>query len=179
MSENPWSVPVAVAEIPDTGRHVDLSADEGARAAIAKLAGLPALPRLEAAFDLSKHSHNGVRVVGRVTATVEQNCVLTLEPLENEVEEDIDLVFVPPRATAIDTKPSDDDIIDDEMLDVLQDGFVDLGAIATEFLLLGIDPYPRKPGSVFTAPRAKESPASHPFAALAALKKDKSSGNGS
>ena len=47
---------------------------------------------------------------------------------------------------------------------------VDLGAVATEFLLLGIDPYPRKPGAVFDAPPAGD-PASHPFAALAALKK--------
>ena len=31
---------------------------------------------------------------------------------------------------------------------------VDLGAVATEFLLLGIDPYPRKPGAVFEAPPA-------------------------
>ena len=50
------------------------------------------------------------------------------------------------------------------------DGVVDLGAVATEFLLLGIDPYPRKPGAVFDAPPAGDA-AGHPFAALAALKK--------
>ena len=44
------------------------------------------------------------------------------------------------------------------------------GAVATEFLLLGLDPYPRKPGAVFDAPPA-DDPASRPFAALAALKK--------
>ena len=47
---------------------------------------------------------------------------------------------------------------------------IDLGAIATEFLILAIDPYPRKPGAVFQSPSAGE-PAAHPFAALAALKK--------
>ena len=52
----------------------------------------------------------------------------------------------------------------------LREGAVDLGALATEFLLLGIDPYPRKPGAVFDAPPAGD-PSSHPFAALAALKK--------
>ena len=54
--------------------------------------------------------------------------------------------------------------------EALRDGVIDLGAVATEFLLLGIDPYPRKPGAVFDAPPAGD-PASHPFAALAALKK--------
>jgi hypothetical protein len=48
-------------------------------------------------------------------------------------------------------------------------GVVDLGAVATEFLLLAIDPYPRKPGAVFAAPPA-ENAAANPFAALAALK---------
>ncbi len=33
------------------------------------------------------------------------------------------------------------------------DGTVDLGAIATEFFLLGIDPYPRKEGAEFEAPK--------------------------
>jgi uncharacterized membrane protein HdeD (DUF308 family) len=50
------------------------------------------------------------------------------------------------------------------------DGVADLAAAATEFLLLAIDPYPRKPGAVFDLPNAGETGA-HPFAALAALKK--------
>ena len=47
---------------------------------------------------------------------------------------------------------------------------IDLGAIATEFLILGIDPYPRKPGAVFEAPSSADRDATA-FAALAALKK--------
>jgi hypothetical protein len=47
---------------------------------------------------------------------------------------------------------------------------VDLGAIAVEFLILGIDPYPRKPGVAFEPPAAEDE-SEHPFAALAALKK--------
>jgi hypothetical protein len=50
-------------------------------------------------------------------------------------------------------------------------GRIDLGALATEFLMLAIDPYPRKPGATFEAPAA--DPGGHPFAALAALKKGK------
>ena len=50
------------------------------------------------------------------------------------------------------------------------DGRLDLGALATEFLILGIDPYPRKPGAVFEAPSSADRDATA-FAALAALKK--------
>jgi len=170
MSEQPWSLPVAVADIPETGRWFDLVADAHRRAAIAKVAGVPGLPRLEAEFELTRHG-DGVHVVGRVIATVEQNCVLTLEPMENGVEEEINLLFAPPRASSAMAGVADQDPLVDEPPETLRDGIVDLGAIATEFLLLGIDPYPRKPGSVFDAPKAKESEASRPFAALAALKK--------
>ena len=171
MREQPWSLPVAVADIPETGRQVDLVADALTRAAVAKVAGVPGLPRLEAKFELTRHGPDGVRVVGHVSATVEQNCVLTLEPMENEVEEDIDLVFAPPRALPSNADGADERPPPDETPETLREGIVDLGAVATEFLLLGIDPYPRKPGAVFSAPEAKENVASSPFAALAALKK--------
>ena len=49
-------------------------------------------------------------------------------------------------------------------------GVVDLGALATEFLILGLDPYPRKAGAVFQPP-AQAQPDESPFAALAKLKK--------
>ena len=52
----------------------------------------------------------------------------------------------------------------------LAGGAVDLGAIATEFLILAIDPYPRKPGAVFEPPDVGDD-SDQPFAALAALKK--------
>jgi hypothetical protein len=54
----------------------------------------------------------------------------------------------------------------------LNNGTVDLALLTVEFLILGIDPYPRKPGATFQAPEAGQ-PGPHPFAALAALKKDR------
>jgi hypothetical protein len=167
--EPAWSVPVKVAEIPETGRRVDIVADGGTREAIAKAAGLAALPRLEAGFDLSRQGVEGLRLAGRVRATVTQHCVVTLEPIESEVEEAVDLVFVPEGAASADATvlPAMDA---EDPPETLRNGTVDLGAVATEFLLLGIDPYPRKPDAVFDAPPAGD-PSGHPFAALAALKK--------
>jgi hypothetical protein len=49
-------------------------------------------------------------------------------------------------------------------------GVVDLGALATEFLILGINPYPRKPEAVFEAPRQAKGDQG-PFAALERLAK--------
>ena len=166
----PWQVPVVVEDVPETGQHFDLMADAGVRAAAAQLAGLRDLPRLQASFDVKRHSAGGLHVTGVVSATVGQNCVVTLEPLTNEVEEAVDLVFVPkelPSQEEAETEPRDVKWGDPEPL---IGGLVDLGALATEFLILGLDPYPRKPGAIFQAPE-ETAAGEGPFSALAALQK--------
>lgn len=161
----------AVAEIPETGRHVDLIPDETTREALARLVGVVALPRVEAAFDLARVGRDGLRVVGRVSATVEQNCVVTLEPVRSELDEAFDLVFVPPAPTPAALPAAAARALEaDEPPEVLEDGTIDLGAVATEHLILGIDPYPRKAGAALEAPAAPGDSSGHPFAALAALK---------
>jgi Large ribosomal RNA subunit accumulation protein YceD len=176
----PWQVPVAVADISaETGRHFDLVADAGVRAAVAAIAGLRDLPRLQANFDVTRRGTGGLHVTGTVSATVGQNCVVTLEPLANEVEETVDLVFVPQAAPAPNDGRNGDgsDEPEAEPRDVRWDdpepligGVVDLGALTTEFLLVGLDPYPRKPDAVFDAP-PDAKPEDSPFAVLAKLTK--------
>jgi hypothetical protein len=97
--DKPWSIPFAVAEIPDGGGHHELAADAAARDAVAQLAGLRTLPRLEATFDLTRQG-DAVAVRGEVRAQVGQTCVVTLEPVENEVREVVDLVFAPGGAAS-------------------------------------------------------------------------------
>ena len=170
--QGPWSVPVTVREVPPTGRHFELAADEATRAAIAKSANLRALPRFEASFDVSRHGAGGLHVAGRVCATVGQLCVVTLDPLDNEIDEMVDLVFVPGTAAAVDDPADRVAVVEtaDDAPEPLVDDAIDLGAIATEFLILGIDPYPRKAGAQFSPPKA-DSDGARPFAALEALKK--------
>ncbi|HTC03124.1 MAG TPA: DUF177 domain-containing protein [Xanthobacteraceae bacterium] len=173
----PWQVPVAIEDVAETGQHFDLVADDDIRAAVARVVGLRDLPRLEASFDVTRHGADGLHVSGRMSATVGQNCVVTLELLVNEVEEDIDLVFAPPPPS-VERKAGDDEAAEEGSErpqrswngpEPLVGGGVDLGALATEFLILGLDPYPRKPGAVFEAPQdVKPDPG--PFAALAGLK---------
>jgi hypothetical protein len=167
-----WSVPVALSDIPEAGRHYDLAADENTRAELAKLAGLRALQRLEANFDIRRHGPHGLHVTGHVAAIVGQTCVVTLDPMENKIEEDVDLVFVAPAELAEDDKAETRTAVADPMApEPLVRDTVDLGGVATEFLILGIDPYPRKPEAAFEPPPVDDIAAAHPFAALAALKK--------
>jgi uncharacterized metal-binding protein YceD (DUF177 family) len=170
----PWQVPVAVEEVAEDGQHFDLIADADTRAAVAKVAGLRDLPRLVAAFDLTRHGQGGLRVAGHVSATVGQSCVVTLEPLINEVAEDVDLVFAP-RAAGAKAGDAGADEPRPDNAEPLIGGSIDLGALVTEFLILGLDPYPRKPGAIFQPP-ADLKPDEGPFAALAALKKGRDDG---
>jgi uncharacterized metal-binding protein YceD (DUF177 family) len=166
----PWHVPVALDDVPEEGQHFDLAADADTRAAVARLAGLRDLPRLQASFDVSRRGHGGLHVAGRVSATAGQTCVVTLEPLANEVTEDIDLLFVPAPAVPGEPDAAAQDVSTDDETELLVDGKVDLGALAAEFLILGLDPYPRKPGAVFQPP-VDTSTDDGPFAALDVLKK--------
>ncbi len=170
-----WSSPISVDDVSDRGVHVDLAADEDARAEIAKIAGLRDLPKLSASFDITREGADAVRVAGEVSATVGQNCVVTLEPIENDIREAIDLLFSSRSGNSIADEEGKItlDFSDPESVEPMREGTIDLGAIATEFFLLGIDPYPRKEGAVFEAPKVPDDPSAHPFAALEALKKAK------
>jgi uncharacterized metal-binding protein YceD (DUF177 family) len=169
-----WHVPVRLEDVPETGLHLDLVADAEVRAGLAALSGVREMPRLEAAIDVARQG-NGLRVTGRVSATVGQDCVVTLEALESRVDEPVDVVFAP--VGPVDAAPDEDHQeaqhdaqAIDEPPEPLVDGAADLGAVLADFLLLGIDRYPRKPGAVF-APPAPESSGDNPFAVLAKLKK--------
>lgn len=175
-SKSPWSVPVAVEDIPESGLHVEIEAPETVRAEVAELAGVREIPQLSAVFDLTRQGA-GIAVNGQVSARVGQSCVVTLEPIENTVAEAVDLKFVPAPGNPADAVPESTKGArkrarsNDEPPEPLVDGALDLGDLAVEFLILGIDPYPRKPGAQFSPPKAEDG-GEHPFAALESLKKN-------
>ena len=89
----PWHVPLALENVPETGQHLDLVASAEVRAGVARMAGLRDLPRLQASFEVTRHG-SGLRARGRVSATVGQACVVTLEPLASDVEEALEVADI-------------------------------------------------------------------------------------
>jgi uncharacterized metal-binding protein YceD (DUF177 family) len=171
---DPWRVPVGTAQIPDTGLHRDLQADETIRHAIAQVGDLREVLSTQASFDVTPKSAGRYHVTGRVRARIGQDCVVTLEPMESDIDEAIDLTFAPPdqipemAALIDDAEHSDGDTPDP--LEAIENGIIDLGRIATDALYLAVNPYPRKPDAVFEPLIEAEDPEDHPFAALKALK---------
>src|ERR1700724_2255187 len=173
---DPWSVPVLVAQLPDTGLHREIEADPVARETMADIAGLREILSASASLDLTPEKAGRVHVAGRVRARIGQTCVVTLDPIENDIDEAIDLMFAPPeQIPALADLVDDDDESDVEIPDPPEPiigGVIDLGRLATDVLFLGVDPYPRKLGAVFEPQIVAADPEDHPFAALKALKGD-------
>ncbi|MFB9267794.1 DUF177 domain-containing protein [Bradyrhizobium erythrophlei] len=170
---DPWRVPVNVAQIPETGLHREIEADAAVRKAMAEIAELREVISARASFDLTPKRDGRYRVTGHVHARIGQTCVVTLDPIENDIDEPIDLIFAPP-----DQIPEMADLVDDaeesseetpDPPEPIVNGFIDIGRLATDALFLAIDPYPRKPDAVFESPVEAPDPEDHPFAALRAL----------
>ena len=170
---DPWSAPVTVAQIPEAGLHRDIEADAAEREAMAEAAGLREILSAHAALDVTPKSGGRVHVGGHVRARIGQTCIVTLDPIENEIDEPIDLIFAP-----LEQIPELADLVDEAVEsgaeipdppEPIVNGVIDLGRLATDALFLGIDPYPRRPDAVFEAPVVAADPRDHPFAALKAL----------
>ena len=158
---SPLSRPIRVDDLPPDGIEVTLEAAPEEREALARAFKLPAIHALAGTFRLTgTPSH--VRVSGRIDATINQICVVTLDPFDSDVQEDVGAEFAARGTTSIRRG--------EDPPDEIVNGTVDLGALTAEFLALAVDPYPRKPGVDFTFEAADDPPKS-PFAALEKLKR--------
>ncbi|HEY8592328.1 MAG TPA: DUF177 domain-containing protein [Sphingomicrobium sp.] len=153
------------------GERLDLIADDAERKAIGERLGLAGLERLEAHVVLSRTGEI-VRAEGRLSAALDQNCVVTGEPVAGHVDEPFALLFMPEPETSA---PDEEIELGAEDCDtVFYDGAqIDLGGAIADTLALSVDPYPRSAGAEVALKEAgvlTEEQAG-PFAALAALKK--------
>lgn len=186
--EFPFSRPLTVSEIPDEGLKTTIRADEKERAALAAANGLVALTRLEAVLSVERGAAGALDVTGTLTADVRQNCVVTLEDFDATIVEPIHMRFAPAAETEAPSRHAKSARramraeaahasgagrshhavnMDDDPPDPLIGEEIDLGAVAAEFLTLGLDPYPKKPGARFEELAPNESvAASSPFAKL-------------
>lgn len=171
---DPWRALVIVAQIPKIGLSRELEADAATRAAMAETAGLREILSARALFDIKPESRGRVHVAGKLSARIGQTCVVTLDPIENDIDESIDLIFAPPEQFARLADRNHDEAEGRaeavDQLEPIEDGVIDLGRLATDVLYLAIDPYPRKAGAVFEPQISAADPKDRPFAVLKQLK---------
>jgi uncharacterized metal-binding protein YceD (DUF177 family) len=171
VSRAEFSRVVRVDDLPPGGTAMTVTADAAECAALAARFDLLALRGLKAMLELTPGSAGGGRtlhVAGRLTAEVEQACVVTLDPVPSRVDEPVDLSFAeavePAAAEAVVAVDAEDPP------EPMADGAVDLGEAVAELLALALEPYPRKPGAVFEPLPEPAAAAASPFAALRQIK---------
>jgi len=166
-----WSHPTV--DVPEQGLEKVRKAGDAERAEIASALKLASLDALETRYRIMSVAGGGWRLKGQVAADVVQSCVVTLEPVENAIDEDIDIRFDPhPESAPVEAE--------DDPPEPMPAGRADIGRVVEEFFALGIDPYPRKPGVVFDAGETDEADsdgdADNPFKALDALRNGRKDG---
>ena len=152
------------------GRDVALTADEAARARIAKRLALVELARFELTAAVRAVA-GGMTVRGAVRAKLVQSCAATDMPAPATIAEPFDLKFL----RDLPVGGEDEEIeLGREDIDILplEHDRVDLGEVAVQTLSLALDPYPRHPDAdrILAEKGVLSEEQAGPFGALAALK---------
>ncbi len=168
-AELPWGRSLGWPEVQHAEREVTIAADPDHRAVIARDLGLEGLAALRGDLTLRPWL-DGVAIDGCVVAEVTRLCGISLEPFDVAINETIKVRIVPlgsPNAPAADAAEVIVDLESEDPPDVAISGVIDLAAYVVEALALALDPFPRKPGAVFSPPE-DTGPVS-PFAVLSTL----------
>lgn len=173
MSE-PLAWTYRTTDVPDAGLKVTRSATPAELAAIARTLGMLSCERLSVDCVVKALGEGRYRLSGKFSARVTQACVVTLEPVEERIAEEVDVTFWP--ADQLPGSGVDEaEVLSLPEIEPIVHGEIEAGRVLFEILSAALDPYPRKPGARFEWEEAAggEGPAaSGPFAALKKLKNE-------
>lgn len=184
MSDLEFSLIVATTDVPPAGTELRFEADATARKRLARRYDIPELLRLTGTARIRPYRKEGLTLDCHFEAELVQNCVVTLDPVMQNVDEKFTQRYLPEHmagpATALPESEREItiDINAEDAPEPMEAGKIDVGEAVAERLALAIDPYPRKPGVDFEAPspsdRAGDASESkpNPFAVLEKLKKN-------
>ena len=160
LSEQEWSHFFDVDDL-SKGRVSELTieASEEECADLSRRLGVESIQ--QASADLKVKMEGGVvHVWGRFDCTVTQNCVITMEPFENKLSEDVEgwfadkesrVSFAAAKKEREVTKSNTEvEIVDekDDPEDIIE-GRIDLGELVAQHISLAIPLYPQKEGAVY------------------------------
>src|SRR5258708_15897475 len=161
------------------GTAVEIVSSEGERSALSRRVGFLGLPAFSARVTVDRRPGGQVVVEGRLRGKIVQACILTLDPVTQELDEAFRIVFK--QDLAEDRDPESGEALVSAQVDApepLPGNLLDIGEIVAEQLSLAADPYPRRPGvkledvmpKLRGPVRSARDQRRHPFAGLAALR---------
>ncbi|MEM9810745.1 MAG: DUF177 domain-containing protein [Pseudomonadota bacterium] len=143
--------------------HLEVSRDD--RAVLAEQLNVLSLDAFSGKLSATKHG-DLVRVDGALEAQLGRTCVVSLEPMQETIDE----TFTAEFTTILPESPAADEIEADlDAPEPLKGSTINLGDVLFEQLVLAMNPHPRKEGAVAPQdPGAGQE--SSPFDVLKALK---------
>ncbi len=171
--QNLFSYPLTLEDLGSGTKSYHLQANHLQLKFIAEVLKVERIESFDAQIILtfSRKNHR-IDVKGIVNADVEQTSVISLEKFIKHYSPEFELFF-DTELTAAQLREMEFEF-EDEVPDILENGQLDLAAIAMEQLALALDDFPRKDGEVFSFASEfdeDEAPKENPFAVLAKLKK--------
>ena len=168
-----FSYPLKLEDMSSLTQKYRLEANSDELDYITEIMKVPSVKNFSAEITVKLYKKEHLlEVKGFVDADVEQVSVISLESFIKPYHNEFSLKF--------DTKMTQNDIkeidfeYDDELLDILDNGQIDLASIAMEHLALVLDDFPRKEGEEFSFISEfdeETTEANNPFAVLKKLKK--------
>jgi uncharacterized metal-binding protein YceD (DUF177 family) len=163
---------------------LEVTPSESERAALARRFGFLGLPAFSARATIDRRAGGQVVVEGRLRGRIVQACILSLDPVTQELDETFRIAFKQDLAEELDAENGETVLSAQvDAPEPLAGNMLDVGEIVAEQLALAADPYPRRPGvkleDVLPKPRnagnegrraGKSDGRRHPFAGLAALR---------
>lgn len=179
FDEQAFELQINVRTLPKKGQMVLHTASEAECQRIADQFELISVELFKGECLLAPWKRDGVKLSGVVKVDFTQPCSITMEPLKVQMEEPVEMIFVPDGSKLSRPRTNDEgEIIFDPEGDDLPETFVgdsiDVASVWLEFMALGIDPFARKEGAVFHSEEDGNPDAislDSPFAALSGLKK--------
>ncbi len=162
-------------DIPDQGLHVRRNADKTQIEALTAKLGLLEIEVLQADYRIRPGRAGSFVMTGELTARVQQECSVSLEPVTSLINEPLKVEFRPPSHMPAQENVEHEAIAVPD-IEPIEQQLLDVGRIIAETLAAALDPYPRAPDAKFdwhdeTEPKKDgEAGVDGPFAALSRLR---------
>ena len=152
-----WSVLVDAQTVTSTPQKIRVAASEEQRKALCQRLDLSAISSLSADITLHREKGSIIHVNGLMKANVMQHCVMTMDPVQTQIEETFEGWYADQDRIVMLTKArherlgrladSEIPILDEsEDPEPLVNGMIDVGELVVQNLSLAIDAFPRRRG---------------------------------
>ncbi len=153
-----WSYLVDVERLSDEPEIFTFEADERQRTDIARRLSIVSIQYAKASITIQRAGGDIFHAMGTIDADVTQACVVTQAPVQGHIEDEFEGWYGDKTSNAVSfakarsEREAKKGHIETEILEESADpepiigGKIDIGELATQYLSLALDPYPRADG---------------------------------